>query len=196
MDQLNINNANPPPNNVVNNGNVDPLHVLNAQVQALQQQLQQSNQMLQAVLANNLNNANHNLNNGLKVSKPDKFTGKNVRSWISSLENIFGVNGQNSTEQQKIQYAISFMADDAIQWWELMKLNEVELETFEEFKERLLEYFEPVNRENNARQRLSTLKQNGKYNAVAQYNQEFSKWLLKIPDMSVSDQLFSYKQGL
>ena len=53
-----------------------------------------------------------------------------------------------------------------------------------------------MNREKKARKALSSLKQMARFNSVHAYNKEFSKWLLQIPPMAVSEQLFHYNQGL
>ena len=67
---------------------------------------------------------------------------------------------------------------------------------FNHFKQELLKYFEPINRELNARRNLNTLKQMGNFTAVRSYNHEFSKWLLQVPTMSTPEQIFHYSQGL
>ena len=41
---------------------------------------------------------------------------------------------------------------------------------FNHFKQELLNYFEPINRELNARRNLNTLKQMGNFTAVRSYN--------------------------
>ncbi len=64
--------------------------------------------------------------------------------------------------RKKIQYAISYLSDDGLQCWELVNINnQIYIQTFENFKTEILKYFEPVNREVNARKALCALKTNG-----------------------------------
>ena len=88
------------------------------------------------------------------------------------------------------------MSGAGLEWWELLSLNGDPPVTFKEFKEKLLEHFEPVNRERNARRMLNELRQMGKFSTIRAYNQEFSKWLLQVPSMTVAEQLFHYGEGL
>ena len=88
------------------------------------------------------------------------------------------------------------MTGEGLQWWELLSINNRNIETFTEFKVETLNYFEPVNRELRARKTLSNLKQIGSLNAARAYNKEFSKWLLQIPTMTPAEQIFHYSQGL
>ena len=173
---------------------------LKAKINNLQDQLHQINQALPHVNNNRLDIQNSGCNTGqtsiLKCGKPEKFSGSNVRSWLVSIDNLFANHGSNESEESKIKYAVSFMANDALHWWELMCLNQTIFNTFEDFKKALLDYFEPVNRTTNARKKLSSLKQIGKLSYISDYNQEFSKWLLQIPDMSVEEQLFHFTEGL
>lgn len=158
------------------------------QIAALQQQIQTSTQAYNQLRSNNAGN--------LRTGKPDKFDGKHVRSWITSIENVFSTLPEQPTEIAKVKYAISFMSGEALQWWELMIINQVVLNSFEDFKTELLKHFEPINRELNARKMLSELKQMGKFSSVREYNKEFSKWLLQIPTMAIAEQIFHYSQGL
>ena len=89
------------------------------------------------------------------------------------------------------------MTGNALQWWELVHIDEsTEIKTYAEFEKELLTYFEPVNRELNARKMLRNLKQMGKCEMVKIYNREFSKWLLQIPTMTSAEPIFNYMEGL
>ena len=113
--------------------------------------------------------------NSLRVGKPDKFSGTNVRSWIKSLENVFDAEKSSLSERQKVKYAVSYMTGEVLQWWELLTINSRSIEKFREFKVEMLNYFEPVDRELTARKTLRNLKQMGSLNAVRAYDNEFSK---------------------
>jgi len=102
------------------------MHQLQTQVATLQEQVAQSvqanqalqaqvNQANQAVAATNhaVANMGQNVPNNtqLRTGKPEKFNGQNVRSWLKSLDNIFGT--QNP----------SYMTGAGLEWWELVTLN-------------------------------------------------------------------------
>lgn len=61
---------------------------------------------------------------------------------------------------------MSYMKGAGIQRWELTSLNDEPIQTFLQFKGRLLEYFEPVNIEMYARRTFGNLNQIGKFNDV------------------------------
>ncbi len=92
---------------------------------------------------------------------------------------------------------MSYLSEDGLQWWKLLNINkDINITTFEDFNEEILKYFEPVNREVNARKALSALKQMGNYSQISAYNAKFSKWLLQVPSMTEDNRLFHYNQGL
>ncbi len=52
----------------------------------------------------------------LKAEKPDKFRGRNVRSWLKLLQNIFSSQAVMPNDGQKINYALSYLSEDGLQW--------------------------------------------------------------------------------
>lgn len=176
----------------------EQMQQLQNEISNLQHQLGQANHNLN--IANQayttLSNRNENQNNSLKIGRPDKFDGKYARSWVKSLDNVFAWHHTGLSEDAKLKYAVSYLTGAGLQWWELVTLNNTEIHTFNDFKTKLLEHFEPINRELNARKMLSELKQMGKFNTVRNYNQEFSRWLLQVPSMTPAEAIFHYSQGL
>jgi len=174
----------------MDNNQNDALLAMQNQINALQNQLAQANQAV-------LNLTAQNFQSPLKSGRPDKFDGKNARAWLHSLENIFNIQNSNISEEQKMQNAISYLADDGLEWWQLLKINpDVAINTFQDFGNELLKYFEPVNRELNARKNMNMLKQMGNFSKISEYNKEFTKYLLQIPTMAQAEQIFHYSQGL
>ena len=82
---------------------------MQVEIANLQQQLLQTNEAL--ANANNTINAmqqqqqmqNVVQNTQLKCAKPDKFNGKNGRSWFVSLDNIFEASVQNINDVNRIK---------------------------------------------------------------------------------------------
>ena len=87
------------------------------------------------------------------------------------------------------------MANDALQWGELVQLNETVFESYESFK-KLLDYFEPVNQKENSRKVLSSLRRMGNFNSISNYIQEFSKYIVQVSETAVNEQLFHCIEGL
>lgn len=182
------------------NTEADPTQPIGAQLQQLQMQMQAeiANLQQQLVAANQAyNNITTTTNHSsMRAGKPEKFNGKNARSWLKSIRTVFETQNIPPNEEQKIKYAVSYMSGDGLHWWELVLLNKVELDSFDIFEKEMLKHFEPVNRELTARKVLSDLKQMGKFNTVRAYNREFSRWLLQIPTMDPAERIFHYSNGL
>lgn len=164
------------------------INQLQNQINELQNNLVQAQQAI-------LNLVNEN--NGLKSAKPEKFSGNNVRTWLKSISNVFANQAINVSDAHKIKFAVSYLGGEGLQWWELVNINpEINIQTFEEFGEEMIKYFEPVNREVNARKAMNVLKQMGPFTRIREYNQEFIKYVLQVPSMSSEEQIFHYTQGL
>lgn len=181
---------------------------MHSRIQALEQQLAATTQSLGNV-THALEGANATLavlqssNPGnlqgdlMQVGKPEKFSGYHARSWLMSLENVFNSVRSTPSETAKISYAISFMKGAALEWWDLVRNStSIVVEDFDSFKRELLAHFEPVNRDETAREKLRSIRQMGKLNRIKDYNREFSHWLLLIPSMDIQEQIFHYKHGL
>ena len=139
-------------NNNGNGNNNEALMAMQNQINALQNQLALANQAV-------VNLSAQNQTNSLKSGRPNKFNGKNARAWLHSLENIFNIQNGNLSEEQKIQYAISYLTDDGLEWWQLLQINpDININSFHDFGNELLKYFEPVNRELNARKNIYNFK--------------------------------------
>lgn len=164
------------------------INQLQNQINDLQNNLVQAQQAILSLV---------NENNGLKTAKPEKFSGTNVRTWLKSISNIFANQAIPPTNAHKIKFAVSYLSGEGLQWWELVNINpEINIQTFEQFGEEIVKYFEPVNREINARKSMNLLKQMGQFSRIRDYNQEFIKYVLQIPSMSSDEQVFHYTQGL
>ena len=122
---------------------------MQAEISSLQSQLQQTGQAL--TQANQAYAAVTAHTESLRVGKQDKFSGTNVWSWIKSLEYVFDAENSPLSEQQKLKYAVPYMTGERLQWWELLTINNRNIETFTEFKVEMSNYFEPVNRTFTAR---------------------------------------------
>ena len=178
---------------------------LEAKINELHQQISNQNNNLQNQLNNQNNQITQQINNqmsqnsssGLKFGRPNKYSNKNTRAWLQSIQNIFELQRNDPSEDEKIKYAISFLNEEGLEWWDLMNKNSnIKINTFAQFSHEMMNYFEPVNRELNARKILNNLKQMGKFSKISEYNKEFTKYLLQIPSMTMDEAIFHYCTGL
>lgn len=159
------------------------------------------NQLQQEIKYNNNNennNNNKNYNNHLNPTKPETFRGDrrvNAEVWLLELENYFTVTKLNDNKD-RIQFAVSQLRELAVIWWKQTiknNTNEKLLTDWDTFKTTLLNNYKPVEAKETARVAIYRLKQQG---PVSYYCDTFLKHLNNIEDMSESDQLFLFKQGL
>ena len=131
----------------------DQMQAMQAQISSLQEQLNLTSQAVaQAYKAyQNLYVHSGQLSHGT----PDKFTGLNGRSWLKSIDNIFEAQNIILSDDRKIKYAVSYM-EYGLQWWELSTMHGQKIINYEHFKQELLKYFQPTNRELDARLNLNT----------------------------------------
>lgn len=115
----------------------------------LQQQVVYANQMKAQA-----NSAYQNLASScstVDAVKPDKCYGKNARSWSQSVENYFAAQQIELSEHSKVRLVASYMSSERLQRSELPSLQQIFINSFSEYKEKMLNHVEPVNREQNAR---------------------------------------------
>lgn len=126
-----------------------------------------------------------------RVPKPDSFNGKgDVRSWVWSLEQYFSTVGVDDSSRP--QYAVNLLRGCAATWMRSITPNGA-LPSWTSLREGLIKTFAPISEEQNARDRLSSLKQR---QSVSQYASTFRQILLLLPDMSVSDRIDRFARGL
>jgi hypothetical protein len=167
-------------------------------MQLQMQQLQEQIQRMQLEYETKTNNPNNNVN-VLKPSKPPTFHGDrrtNAEVWLLELENYFTVTNVTNGPQ-RIAFAVSQFRDLAVVWWkhtiQQNKQDQTLVLDWNKFKQTLLANYQPVEATETARAALYRLKQQG---SVASYCDVFLRHLNNIEDMTPSDQLFLFKQGL
>jgi|YelNatPaOPRAMG01_1025707.scaffolds.fasta_scaffold20620_1 hypothetical protein len=89
-----------------------------------------------------------------------------------------------------VEWAVTFFDNQATKWWRNLVDPPVD---WDEFGERFLQAFRPVNLIRNARHRLYDLKQTG---SVYQYIRAFREICLDIPDLSEPERLHNFTRGL
>lgn len=177
---------------------------LQQQLQALQQQagMQQeiNRQTVEAAISAISKQQAGNLNNNFgfaKIAKPSIFNGSvraNVELWLFEMNSY--LNGVKVPDNQKVQVAGTYLKDNAALWFKCVceeaNADEVLL-TWEDFKDKLLQRFRPIESNRTARVALSALKQTG---SVQYYCNQFQQLITLINDMAEADKVFAFQRGL
>jgi hypothetical protein len=135
----------------------------------------------------------------VKVPTVPQFRGEigfSVDGWLRRLVKHFEFYGEVNFphDESRIKYAVMFLEGAAMDWWDgLTVADKNKITTWELFVETLYSRFRPMQAATVARIRLAGLKQTG---SVAAFINIFQKELTPIRDMSVSDQLHYFRQGL
>ena len=156
---------------------------LNAMVHRLQQQLAslEDQRTIQAV---------HTV--GPSVPKPETFNGKgNVHSWLWSLEQYFATTNINQ-EHAKTQYAVNLFRGNIATWMRTF-LGAGPLPEWRVVREELLKMFAPISEQQQARDRLASLKQR---NSVGAYSSQFLQLLLLLDTLPEAEKIDRFARGL
>jgi hypothetical protein len=180
---------------------------LNHAFQQLQQQLQQQvsvNQQLQQQLQQQQQQQQQQQPFSSfrpRPPHPQPFrgvVGSAVDTWIRSieiqLEYYKGIPGSFANERDQIAFAASCFTEAALMWWTSNQLHS-QISTWQQFKQVVLQRFQPIEAGLQARQRLYTLKQ-GTNQSVTSYVEQFQRLLTPITDMGEADKINYFTHGL
>jgi hypothetical protein len=132
----------------------------------------------------------------LRFPKPDKFTGKrsdDIANWIFSMDNLFAV--QTLPETQKVVYAVSFLTEEALSWWQVARENG-QINTWDSLKSAMLAYFESPTKVRDAKNKLYDLSQIGGSEGFDAYMAAFQKLLLQAKLRDEDDKIHLFIRGL
>ena len=127
-----------------------------------------------------------------RVPKPETFNGRgNVHTWIRSVEQYFATTGVID-ETSKTQFAVNLFRGHVTTWMQTYSSGTV-LPPWSQVRSELERLFAPISEEQNARDRLATLKQR---TGVAAYAAEFRQLILLLPQLPENDQIDRFARGL
>ena len=127
-----------------------------------------------------------------RVPKPETFNGRsNVHSWIWSVEQYFATTGVLD-ETSKTQFAVNLFRGNVTTWMRTY-CSGTSLAPWPQVRSELERLFAPISEEQNARDRLASLRQNA---GVARYAAEFRQLILLLPQIPESDQIDRFARGL
>jgi hypothetical protein len=175
-------------NNNNNNDNIlaDMLH----QIQLLQTTVNNQQHQLQT-----LNNQSSPISS-VKPSKPSVFTGSKIGSaaylWLEDLKNYFLAVGVH--DNRRTVFAVAHLKEEALLWkTSRAELVNPQLVDFDTFSALFLSRFQPISSSFEAREELRRLKYNGN---IQQYVSSFQSYMQKITDMTNTDKLDYFTNGL
>jgi hypothetical protein len=132
-----------------------------------------------------------------KPNKPPPFAGKrneSIETWIKQVERYFRLTHIHANDQ--VEWAAYYLTEGAASWFEVENARAETVShplTWTSLTAGLRKRFKPINADDNARERLSRLKQTG---SVAAYSHAFRLIMQDLPDMHEKDALHAYKKGL
>jgi hypothetical protein len=130
----------------------------------------------------------------LRIREPDPFHGnidEDVDQWLYSLRTYFGICGVTDWRVQ-LHFAINLLRDNSSVWWQ-RKYREDPNWNFATFNTAIRNQYKPVNYEDEARNKLFTLRQ---ATSVHVYAHEFMKASLEVSGISEENLIFLFINGL
>jgi hypothetical protein len=133
-----------------------------------------------------------------KIAPPPKFRGDmgvQAEHWISALQQQFDYYEREfATEPAKVRFGVAYLDQGtALKWYQ--SLPEPKPATWAAFTGALRARFSPVEASMMARVTLGRFRQ-GERNSVSAYTNAFQNLMTQIADMTVTDQVFHYVNGL
>ena len=127
--------------------------------------------------------------------KPDVFKNAestNPAAWIFQLESYY--RASTMPDAQRVHYAAAYFRDAAQVWWQAVMSDERSAPcSWVDFKYAFLAEFQPLQASETSRSAIFKMKQLG---SVTDYTKEFRSHLYLVVDMSSTDKLAHYLNGL
>ena len=129
-----------------------------------------------------------------KLRKPVSFHGKgseSILSWTTHMDNYL----DTIPGSEALNIAVSYLDGNAHEWWIAYSqtIEGKNIAVWNQLKEALIDRFQSLNKEKAARDKLAKWKQ---VKDVLQFNHDFQRIVIDIPDISTSEQIDRYTRGL
>lgn len=113
---------------------------------------------------------------------------------ITEVINYFAAERVEWSEQNTLGFATSYIPDNKLHWLALFTLQHISIDKYLSCKEKLLIYFESLNKELDVRKILNQMKRMEQYGSMRVYKHELSKGFLKFSSMSTPEKIFQYSK--
>jgi hypothetical protein len=136
----------------------------------------------------------------LKMPKPEKFSGKSmddneIENWIFAVDNLFVVQGAALTDGQQLAYAVGYLVDDALSWWQTVRCSQDAPKSWSALKLAMLEYFVSPTKVSDAKDELLALTQRSA-EGIHEYIAKFQRLLILAQITTESDKVYAFIRGL
>jgi hypothetical protein len=100
------------------------------------------------------------------MPKPERFSGKStddneIGNWVFAMDNLFVAYGAALANGQQLAYAVGYLIDDALAWWQAARCSQDALKPWSALKLAMLEYFVFPTKVSDAKSGLLALTQKG-----------------------------------
>lgn len=121
----------------------------------------------------------------VKLPTPERYDGtrvtKVIKNWLASVEKYLKMSQYKHTPNMWHTYASSLFTGNAATWWRRQEEKNVTIESWQQFRHKVLEEFRPRNAQRAARDRLAVLSMT---TTVSAYLNEFQDIWREIPSMT------------
>ena len=135
--------------------------------------------------------------NAIKPPKPDTFDGRNVDTFLYSLDKLFSFYNYHSeaSSESKVALAVTFFRGSALRWYKYAEHMDVnnELTQWPKFTEALRAHFQASNTETIVRNKLAALRQLA---SVSRYNDLYNELIIEVLDIDQRSKVDMYVRGL
>jgi Retrotransposon gag protein len=125
---------------------------------------------------------------GTRVRVTHNSMPNNVLPWIAQVETHMQISRITHPEHCLL-VATQFLNSDVMTWFQSIS----DIVNWEQRKQAMTVYYKPHNEQVNARDRLKKLRQK---RSVAEYANDFNKLVLKLPEMTEDEKIYSFISGL
>jgi hypothetical protein len=131
---------------------------------------------------------------GLKPPKPDTFDGRQVDTFLYSLDKVFGF--YRIEDERKVQLAVTYFRGAALRWYKYIEhqyKGKSELINWNQFTTLMKKHFEASNTETAVRNKLNALRQMA---SVSKYNDMFNTLIIELLGIDERTKIDMYCRGL
>jgi Retrotransposon gag protein len=134
------------------------------------------------------------------MPKTERFSGKSaddneIGNWIFAMDNLFVACGAALNDSQQLAYAVGYLFEDALAWWQAVRCSQDEPKSWSAIKFAMLEYFASPTKVSDAKDELLALTQKGA-EGINEYVARFQRLFIMAQITNESDKVYAFIRGL